>query len=276
MDQWMTRLRTRLRRACTDNGLGSIRVSRVGRCVATTNFRQNEKSGSCWIRILNPEFCWILSILSQSDLFVFIGVDSWLLKLVESRRGSDPALQIARPRSTQHIPRLFSRLGTGRAGFLPAHLRACADLARVWPQHSGGGVRDHAHIDGPTARRVHLWFVRRQIWTARPAHDGHCFLLGHGIADRIRAEFHCISDFARALRSRHGRRMGTGRVARNGIAADANTRAVLRNSAAGLRGWLFARSLGLLGGVSALRLAWIVCRWCVTGVARGLHSRARA
>ena len=70
-----------------------------------------------------------LSNLIHSCLFVFIRVDSWLLKLFESDRGSDPALQTSRPQSTEHFPRLFPRMGAGRVRFFSADIRDRADGA---------------------------------------------------------------------------------------------------------------------------------------------------
>ena len=58
-----------------------------------------------------------------------ISVDWWLLKLFESHRGSDPALQTARPQSTEHFPRLFPRMGAGRVRFFSADIRDRADGA---------------------------------------------------------------------------------------------------------------------------------------------------
>ena len=115
---------------------------------------------------------------------------------------------------------------TGCVGFLPADLRARSDLARVRSQHSGGGVCHHVNVNGATAGRVSIRLLRRQIRPANSAHDRHCFLLGHGAADGVRAQFHCVSGFARVVWYWHGGRVGVGRVTRHGIAANGNTRSV--------------------------------------------------
>ena len=92
------------------------------------NTNGHESVGLSTIALPNPCYPrnpWFI----QSDSFVLIRVDSWLLKLVESDRGSDPALQTARPQSTEHFPRLFPRMGAGRVRFFSADIRDRADGA---------------------------------------------------------------------------------------------------------------------------------------------------
>ena len=81
---------------------------------------------------------------------------------------------------------------------------------------------------------------------------------------------------ARALRNRHGRRMGTGRVARDGIVADRSARIVLGNSATGLCVRLSPRRARLLDCVSVFRMARAFHCRRAAGAAGDLHSRARA
>src|SRR5438876_3087277 len=68
--------------------------------------------------------------------------------------------------------------------------------------------------------------------------------------------------------------MGAGRVIGNGVASDAGPRALLGNSPTRLRGGLPARGAGLLGCVSAFRLARIIYRRRIACLFGDLHSRA--
>src|SRR6266567_2927500 len=179
---------------------------------ATTNFGQNEQNSQ------NPDFVRFCEFCLKS--FVFISVDSWLLELVESPRGSDSVVQTARPQSTQHIRRLFPRLGAGRVRFFSAHVRDRADGARFRHEHRRSQLRDHAHAGDAPGWRVHLWTPWRSIRAAHPAHARHHFLFVHGIAYGVFSELHNVADFPRALWNRHGRRMGTGRVVSDGNLAD--------------------------------------------------------
>src|SRR6266403_1123030 len=79
-----------------------------------------------------------------------------------------------------------------------------------------------------------------------------------------------------ALRDRHGRRMGVGRVAGNGNIANSGARIVLGNFAARLRVRLSPGGGCLLDRVSALRLARSLCRRCAPSVPCALHSYACA
>src|SRR6202022_894689 len=103
--------------------------------------------------------------------------------------------------------------------------------------------------------RIHLWFSRRQIWAPHSAHGRHHLLFADGIADRVGSQLHGLSHLARALRNRHGRGMGTGRVARDGVVAHTSARFVFRNLATRLRVRLSARRVGLLDNLSFLWLA---------------------
>jgi len=126
-------------------------------------------------------------------------------------------------------------------------------------------IVDHAHIDGPTLGAVHLWFVRRQIWTARPAHDGHCFLLGHGLLTAF-APIHCISDFGARSRSRQWAANGDGRVARN-ESLPTQTRGLFSGFCRRVtRLVIFARKPWFTWWCSALRLRGLFVRWCVTAL----------
>src|SRR5882724_10023480 len=51
------------------------------------------------------------------------------------RHGGDAALQVARSQSTEHILRLFSRLGAGCIRKIPAHVRDRANGRRLWDEH---------------------------------------------------------------------------------------------------------------------------------------------
>ena len=68
--------------------------------------------------------------------------------------------------------------------------------------------------------------------------------------------------------------MGTRRVAGDGIAADANARALLGNFTAGLRRRLSPRRACLLDRLSTFWLARIVYRRRAAGVPGHLHSRS--
>src|SRR5437764_9187480 len=116
----------------------------------------------------------------------------------------------------------------------------------------------------------------RSIWPPRSSDDWHCFLFGHRIADCVRAEFCDVSVVARLVRDRDGWRMGPGRVARDGIVADANARSVLGNFATGLRLRLSPGCASLLDRFSHFWLALSIFRGSVAVAARYIYSCARA
>src|SRR4029077_4790421 len=132
------------------------------------------------------------------------------------------------------------------------------------------------HLDDAPTRCLHLWMAGRSIWTTGSSDDRHWFLLDHRIADGVRPEFRNVSVVARLVRDRNGRRMGPGRIARDGIVADANARSVLGNFATGLRLRLSPCRTGLLDRFSHFRVAGIIYRGSVAGAARYLYSRACA
>src|SRR5207253_6220007 len=100
--------------------------------------------------------------------------------------------------------------------------------------YSADYLRHHSHPDDASARGIHLWMARRSIWPSHPFDDRYRFLFARRIADCLRAEFRNVSTLARPFRDRDGRRMGLGRVARDGIVANARAWFVLRNFAARL------------------------------------------
>src|SRR5215510_5225243 len=77
--------------------------------------------------------------------------------------------------------------------------------------------------------RVHLWIAWRPFREAHPPDDQHHLLLSYGIAHGVFPELYLAAHLPRALRNRHGRRVGTWGVAGNGDASDCSARVVLRN-----------------------------------------------
>ena len=187
--------------------------------------------------------------------------------------GSGPAFQIPRSRSAQHVPGMFSRVDAGCVRFFSADLCNRADGARFRHKRRRSRLCDHDHSCDATCGRVHLRFARRPVRTAYSTHDRHCFLFAHGITHSIFAKLHLAADFSRALRDRHGWRMGTRRITGNGIASSGRARVVLRNFAAGIYVWLFVRRASLRNCISALRLARIVCGRHAASAIGYLHSR---
>src|SRR6478736_3197610 len=116
----------------------------------------------------------------------------------------------------------------------------------------------------------------RSIWTTRTFDDRHCFLFGHRIADRVRSEFRDVSVVAGLVWNRDGRRMGPGCIARDGIIANSGAWFVLRNFATRLCFRLSPCRTGLLERLPNFRVARLVRRGRIAGVARYLYSRACA
>ena len=135
---------------------------------------------------------------------------------------------------------------------------------------------DHAYAGDASGGRVYLRAAGRSVRAADPAHDRHCLLFPHGVAHRFRAQFHDVPDLSSALRNRHGRRVGAGRIVGDGKFAHRSARIVFRNSATGLRVRLPVGRGCLLAGVSVLRLARLVRGWSAAGFSGDFHPRARA
>ena len=99
-----------------------------------------------------------------------------------------------------------------------------------------GWIADRYRPPHPTDDRRHLLFPRRS-------------------AERPRAELRMVPGDARAVRNRDGRRMGRGRVARDGSGRAALARILFRTSAGGLCGRLPARGGRVLLRLPAFRMA---------------------
>src|SRR5439155_2573615 len=137
-------------------------------------------------------------------------------------------------------------------------------------------LRDHTYPGDAPSGRVHLWVAGRSVWATHPTHDRHHFLFGHGIAHGLFSKLHLVADFSRALRNRHGWRMGTRRVAGDGNPSDRSARIVLGNFAARLRVWLSAGGGCVLDCVSVLRLARSLRRRSIAGISCALYPDAFA
>src|SRR5581483_3559259 len=146
-------------------------------------------------------------------------------------------------------------MGTRCIRFFPPHLRDRANGRRLWYEHRRPELCDHPYFGHASRRRVHFWFARGPVWAAHAADDRHHFLLSHGVAHRVLSELHMAVDLSRALRNRHGRRMGTWRVTGDGNPADCSTWVVLGNFTTRLCVWLSAGGRCVLDRVSILRVA---------------------
>ena len=78
-------------------------------------------------------------------------------------------------------------------------------------------VADPADTGDAAARRVAVWASGRSLRPPADADGQRAALFGARIRVRLRAEPHGAADPARALRRRHGRRMGRRRLADHGI-----------------------------------------------------------
>jgi hypothetical protein len=121
-----------------------------------------------------------------------------------------------------------------------------------------------------------LRVARRPLRTANPADDQRDFLLGDRAALRLFAQFHFFSGDARAVRHRHGRRVGRGRVAGHGGGAQALARRALGHFAERLLGGLLPGGLGVVAGLAHARMAVDVLAGRHSGVADAVHPLQRA
>src|SRR6266404_936360 len=131
------------------------------------------------------------------------------------------------------------------------------------------GDRSHSH-DAPR-RRV---FVRSVGGSVRPAFavdDRHYFLFGDGVTYSLRAEFHGLAHSAGPLWNRHGRRVGSRGIPRDGVTPGEGAWVVLGNFATRLRLRLSAGGHRLLDRISLFWMARTFRRRGHAGTARNLH-----
>ena len=146
----------------------------------------------------------------------------------------------------QRTARRLSRLDARRLRFLHPHLRPHASRGRV-PQIRGGNDADDHRQPRDAPRRCNsLWLDGGPLRPPHSADDRRHLLFGRGSAFRFRAQLSRVSDSAASLRHRHGRRMGRGRVARDGICSGKVARNFIRCAAGGLRARQFARGRRVL------------------------------
>src|SRR5205807_8270625 len=172
---------------------------------------------------------------------------------------------------TQYILSLLPGLGTRCLRFFSAHLRDRADGRRLWHQHRRAELRDHAYAGYAPAGRVHFWIARGPVRAPHAADDRHHLLLSHGVAHRVFSELHLAANLPRALWNRHGRRMGTRRVAGNGNPADCRAWIVLGNSTTRLCVRLSAGGRCVLDRISILRMARTLRRGSAARISCALH-----
>src|SRR5262249_21667359 len=95
-------------------------------------------------------------------------------------------------------------------------------------RYAGAAIWRHQERDRPYHNRyfghapaggVDLWFIGGPLWSANSADGQRNLFFGHRASLRICTEFHGISDSARAVWHRHGRRVGGGRFAGYGSGA---------------------------------------------------------
>ena len=146
-------------------------------------------------------------------------------------------------------------MGARRLRFLHPDLRDARGRARIPSPHLAHRVHHHRDARAASRRRAHLRLDRRPLRPPHPADDRRHLLFRRRSAERPRAELRMVPGDARAVRNRDGRRMGRGRVARDGSGRAAMARILFRTAAGGLCGRLSARGGGVLLRLPALRMA---------------------
>ena len=155
----------------------------------------------------------------------------------------------------QRADRRFSRLDARRLRLLHPHVRPLAGRRGF----SQVDRRRHADADrkpgDAPGRRISFRLAGGPLRAAAAADARRPVLLGHRDLVRLRADLSHILHLAAALRHRHGRRMGRGRVARDGVGAGEVARNSFRRFAGGLRARQSAGGHRFLDGFPALGLA---------------------
>ena len=119
-------------------------------------------------------------------------------------------------RSRAHAVCELSRLGARRFRFLHPDFRHAGRRQGISSPHLAHRVYDHRDARAAPGRRAGLRLDRRPLRPPHPADDRRHLLLGRRSAERACSHLRMVPVHARALRNRDGRRMGRGRVARDG------------------------------------------------------------
>ncbi len=157
------------------------------------------------------------------------------VRLIIARHGFFRTRARARPldhfrRGCAHSARELSRMGARRLRFLHPDLRDARGCARIPSPHLAHRVHHHRDTRAASGRRAHLRLDCRPLRPPHPADDRRDLLFRRRSAERPCAELRMVPVHARAVRNRDGRRMGRGRVARDGSGLAAMARILSQDS----------------------------------------------
>lgn len=155
--------------------------------------------------------------------------------------------------------------------FFHPYVRAHSGWRGVSSLHRGDVAYTHRQSGDAAGGRVHFRFNGGSLRTSAAVDARRALLFDHRDSFWVRAELHRVPDSAAVLRNRHGRRMGRGCVAGNGIGPREVARNALRRVAGGICAWKSAGRASALDHFPALGLARDVFHRRLARAADAIH-----